>query len=249
MTSQTWNPQSYLAAAGFVPVLGQPVVDLLAPQPGETILDLGCGDGTLTARIAGSGARVIGVDGSPEMVAAARARGLDARVMDGHALHLPEQVDAVFSNAALHWMKRDPAAVVAGVVRHLKPGGRFVGEFGGFGNVAAVTTALLAALAKRGIDGIARHPWYFPTADQYARLLEAAGLRVADISLFPRPTPLPQGMAGWLRTFAGPFVDDLGPAEQAAVQADVEALLRPSLCDAQGRWVADYVRLRFVATA
>lgn len=247
MTSQSWNPNLYLAAAGFVPVLGEPVVDLLAPRSGETILDLGCGDGTLTARIADSGARVIGVDGSPEMVAAARARGLEARVMDGHALDLPEQVDAVFSNAALHWMKRDPAAVVAGVARHLKPGGRFVGEFGGFGNVAAVTTALLAALGKRGIDGAARHPWYFPTVEEYGRILAAAGLTVGDITLFARPTPLPQGMAGWLKTFAGPFVHDLGDAEQAAVRADVETLLRPSLCDSTGQWMADYVRLRFVA--
>lgn len=247
MTSQTWSPDTYQTNAGFVAVLGAPVVDLLAPRPGEAILDLGCGDGALTAKIAATGARVVGVDGSPDMVAAARAQGLDARVMDGQALDLPERFDAVFSNAALHWMKRDPAAVVAGVARHLKPGGRFVGEFGGFGNVAACTTALLAALAAHGIDGAARHPWYFPTAEDYRALLEAAGFRVEVIQIIPRPTPLPQGMAGWYAAFAGPFVQDLPAAERSAVLRHAEDLLRPSLCDPAGRWSADYVRLRFAA--
>lgn len=247
MTSQSWNPEGYLANAGFVPVLGAPVVELLAPQRGEAILDLGCGDGSLTLKIAEAGATVVAVDGSPDMVAAARSRGLDARVMDGQALDLPERFDAVFTNAALHWMKRDPAAVAAGVARHLKPGGRYVGEFGGFGNVAACTTALVAALEARGIDGAARHPWYFPTADEYAALLQAAGFTVERAQLFPRQTPLPNGIAGWFATFAGPFVQDLEADVQAGVLADAERLLRTSLCDAAGRWVADYVRLRFSA--
>lgn len=247
MTTQSWSPQGYLSNAGFVPQLGAPVVDLLAPRPGEDILDLGCGDGSLTVTIAAAGASVVGVDGSPDMVAAARARGLDARVMDGQALDLPERFDAVFSNAALHWMKGDPAAVAAGVARHLKPGGRFVGEFGGFGNVAACTTAIIAALERRGIDGAARHPWFFPTTAEYAALLEAAGFTVEVMDLFSRQTPLPNGIAGWFDTFAGPFLKGMTDEDRAAVREDVERLLRPSLRDASGQWIADYVRLRFAA--
>lgn len=247
MTSQSWSPEAYLSNAGFVPRLGAPVLALLAPRPGETILDLGCGDGSLSVALVEAGARVVAVDGSPEMVAAARARELDARVMDGQALDLPERFDAVFTNAALHWMKADPAAVIKGVARHLKPGGRFVGEFGGFGNVAAIVTALTAVLEARGIDARARHPWFFPTAEEYAALLAAAGLEGVRADLIPRQTPLPAGMAGWLETFANPFLSGLDATDRAEALAAVERLLAPALRDASGNWAADYVRLRFSA--
>jgi trans-aconitate methyltransferase len=131
---QTWDPVAYERNARFVADLGAPVLELLAPRPGEDVLDLGCGDGALTERIVATGARVRGCDASPELVQAARARGLDVDLVDGHALRYSAEFDAVFSNAALHWMTR-PAEVVAGVRRALRPGGRFVGEFGGFGNV------------------------------------------------------------------------------------------------------------------
>lgn len=247
MTSQAWNPDRYLSNAGFVPELGRPVLALLDPQPGETILDLGCGDGSLTVALVAAGATVVAVDGSPDMVAAARARGLDARVADGQALDLPERFDAVFSNAALHWMAADPAAVVRGVARHLKPGGRFVAEMGGFGNVAAIVTALVAALDRRGIDGAARVPWVFPTEEHYGALLAEAGLQVERTEILHRQPALPQGMAGWLDTFADPFLHGLTAQEGRAVKDEACRLLAPALRDRSGRWAADYVRLRFVA--
>lgn len=245
--SQRWDAGRYAANAGFVPALGQDVAALLAPRAGERILDLGCGDGVLTARLAASGARVIGVDASPELVAAARARGVDAQVVDGHALAFDGDFDAVFSNAALHWMRR-PAEVVAGVRRALRPGGRFVAEMGGHGNVAAITTALRAALRLHG-EAEPAFAWYFPSADQQARLLEDHGFRVDSIALLPRPTPLPTGMAGWLRTFSDPWLAGVAADRREAVIDTAIDLLAPALRDASGAWTGDYVRLRFHATA
>ncbi|MGK9166782.1 methyltransferase domain-containing protein [Inquilinus limosus] len=244
---QSWSAEGYARNARFVADLGQPVLELLAPKPGERILDLGCGDGALTAKLAAAGAEVVGADSSAELVAAARALGLDARIADGQALPFAAEFDAVFSNAALHWM-RDADAVIAGVRRALKPGGRFVGEFGGHGNVAAIVTALVAALNARGLDGAARMPWFFPTPAEYAAKLEAQGFRVDTIGLAPRPTPLPTGMRGWLDTFANPLLDGIDGAARSALLDEVEALLAPSLRDRAGQWTADYVRLRFAAT-
>lgn len=243
---QTWTADRYAANARFVADLGGPVVALLDPKPGERILDLGCGDGALTEKLAALGCDVVGVDGAPDMVDAARERGLDARVMDGQALTFAHEFDAVFSNAALHWMTR-PDAVIAGVVRALRPGGRFVGEFGGHGNVAAITVALVAVLERRGVDGRGAIPWYFPTAEAYRGRLEANGFEVDSIELIPRPTPLPTDMAGWLETFAESFLNRLDSGERAAAKDEVLTLLAPCLCDEQGRWIADYVRLRFAA--
>jgi len=245
--NQTWNADGYQTNAGFVPKLGRPVLELLAPRAGERILDLGCGDGALTEELVAAGAVVTGVDASPEMIAAARARGLDAHVVDATALGFEAAFDAVFSNAVLHWVK-DADAAIAGVRRALKPGGRFVGEFGGHGNVAAIVTALVAVLERRGVDPMAVFPWFYPTPEAYGRRLEAAGFRVGTIMLVPRPTPLPTGMAGWLATFANPFYGALPAAERAAALEETVALLRPALCDDEGRWTADYVRLRFAAT-
>ncbi len=242
-----WQADRYATNASFVPELGVPVLQLLDPRPGERILDLGCGDGVLTARLAALGCSVVGVDASPDMVRAARGRGLDARLMDGHALDFAGEFDAVFSNAALHWMKAEPAGVAAGVGRALRPGGRFVGEMGGHGNVAAVTVALTAVLRARGSAGAADNPWYFPTAKSYRAVLEGAGFTVRRVELIPRPTPLPTGMAGWLETFAHPFLRLLPEGDRAAAAQEAIELLRPSLCDERGRWTADYVRLRFAA--
>jgi len=245
VAGQRWSAELYAEHGAFVPKLGEPVLELLAPQPGERILDLGCGNGTLTARIAELGAHVVGLDASPELVAAARAKGLDARLGDARALAFEGEFDAVFSNAALHWMN-DPDAVLEGVGRALVPGGRFAGEFGGHGNVASICTALLAILGEDRAP--ARLPWYFPTADEYARRLRAHGFTVASIVSIPRPTPLPTGMRPWLDTFAGPFLGGLTDSECSAVLDRAVTLLAPSLRDASGNWTADYVRLRFHAT-
>jgi len=246
--SDHWRASDYATNARFVADLASPVLDLLQPLPGERILDLGCGDGALTEAIAAAGAVVVGVDGSADMVRAARARGLDARVADGQRLAFQGEFDAVFSNAALHWMP-DSAAVAAGVRRALKPAGRFVGEMGGHGNVAAIATALRASLRSRGVAPAAAFSWFFPTEQQFAGLLRAHGFAVHHIALIPRPTLLPTGIAGWLATFAAPFLAALPAAEHAGILKEVETLLAPALRSAGGDWIADYVRLRFFATA
>src|SRR5258708_17810156 len=214
---QEWNSSRYEENARFVSDLGQAVFDLLNPQPGERILDLGCGDGTLTEKIVAAGAKVVGVDASSDMVAAAKLRGLDARVIDAYELSFNSEFDAVFSNAAMHWMKRDPDAVVQGVRRALKPGGRFAAEMGGHGCVAAITVALCARLEKHGVaDPASLIPWYFPTADDYCERLERTGFQVEYIALIPRPTPLPPGIRGWLETFAIPFTNSVAEEGRAA---------------------------------
>ena len=244
--AQTWSPERYEKHARFVSDLGTPVVALLAPRPGERILDLGCGDGALTEKLAALGCDVVGVDASPEQVTGARARGLVAEVASGEELPFASEFDAVFSNAALHWMRR-PDAVIAGVRRALKPGGRFVAEMGGHGCVATIRWALAQALASRGLDAEAYDPWFFPTAEDYTTRLQAHGFRVESIALFARPTPLPGDVVGWLETFAESFVSPLAVAERPAFLAEVRDALRPALADADGRWTADYVRLRFAA--
>jgi SAM-dependent methyltransferase len=246
VVEQRWEPERYQQHAGFVAVLGAPLLDLLAPKPGERILDLGCGDGALTAKIADV-ATVVAVDASGDQVRGARARGLDAHVVDGTKLAFAGEFDAVFSNAALHWM-RDPDAVIDGVWRALRPGGRFVAECGGAGNVGMIMAELIAALDRRGIDGKAAVPWYFPAPEEYRARLERRGFEVASIALIPRPTPLPGPLGDWLDTFAESFLAAVPPGERDAVKDEVADALRARLVDANGIWVTDYVRLRFAAT-
>jgi trans-aconitate methyltransferase len=246
MHEQTWDPDRYARNARFVADLGAPLIDLLAPQPGERILDLGCGDGALTERLAACGCTVVGVDGSAEQITAAKTRGLDAHVMNGEALTFSHEFDAVFSNAALHWMKRADA-VIEGVRRALKPGGRFVAEMGGAGCVAKVRGAVKAALARRGIDGKPLDPWYFPTPEDYGGRLKSHGFTIDSLVLFDRPTELPGALTAWLETFGEPFTSALPASKRDELRQEVEAALRPSLCGTDGVWRADYVRLRFAA--
>ncbi|MGH6948929.1 MAG: class I SAM-dependent methyltransferase [Kiloniellales bacterium] len=241
-----WNPDDYVRDAGFVPELGLPLLDLLRPRPSERILDLGCGDGTLTLRLVEAGASVLAVDASAEQIAAARARGLDALVVDGTALTFDHEFDAVFSNAALHWM-RPPDKVVDGVWRALKPGGRFVGEMGGAGNIALVVAALEAALTRRAIDFDEANPWFFPGPEGYRALLETQGFRVRDISHFARPTALPGALPAWLDIFAQSYLALVPVGARPAIKDEVSAALAPKLKDQDGSWTVDYVRLRFAA--
>ena len=244
---QVWSSETYARNGRFVADLGMPVVDWLNPQLGERILDLGCGDGALTLKLQDLGCTIVGVDSSPQLVHTAQTLGLDVRIMDGQDLQFKAEFDAVLTNAALHWMKQ-PDKVIQGVWQALKPGGRFVGEFGGKGNVSAIETALHTVLKQRGIDAEPLNPWYFPTVEDYQSRLEANGFSVNDIKLIPRPTPLPTDLRGWLITFTNPFLGAIEPAGQDAFLADVIAMLKPTLCDALGQWTADYVRLRFSAT-
>jgi SAM-dependent methyltransferase len=244
--AQRWDPEQYARNARFVAELGAPLVELLAPRPGERVLDLGCGDGFLSERLVAAGCGVVAADASVPQVVAARARGLEAVACRGERLPFRSGFDAVFSNAALHWMK-DAAAVIREVRGVLRPGGRFVAELGGAGCVAAVRAALGRALARRGVDAAAVDPWFFPSDEAYGRLLHAGGFAVESIAVFPRPTPLPGDVSAWLETFAQPFLGALAPGERAAAVAEIRDDLRPALFDAGRGWVVDYVRLRFRA--
>jgi len=247
--AQQWNAAQYARNARFVSTLGQPVLDLLNPRPGERILDLGCGDGALTEKLAAAGAVVVGVDGAADMVAAAQRRGIDARLMDGAALSFTQEFDAVFSNAVLHWV-RGQDEMMKQVYRVLKPGGRFVAEMGGHGNVAAIHVALLAVLDRHGYRDREEGVNYYPSPESYRERLERNGFRVEKMALIPRPTPLPEsGMEGWLRTFRRGVLDGLPKDVAEAVVKETTALLEHVLRDEAGKWTADYVRLRFIARA
>jgi SAM-dependent methyltransferase len=250
--SSRWSPADYASNAAFVPALGAAALEMLNPQPGELILDLGCGDGVLTERIMAAGARVIGLDASPEMVEAARRRGVDAFVADAQALGLATQAvrfgqfDAAFSNAALHWML-DPDAVAAGLYSVLKAGGRFVGEMGGRGNIAALRAGIRDELTDRGYPVPPEDPQWYPTVEEFVRLYGCVGFTQIQAHLLARPTPLPAGVAGWVKTFRSGWLEvaQVPVAEREAVAAAIEARLQPLLQQPDGSWRADYVRLRF----
>jgi trans-aconitate methyltransferase len=245
MMIQTWNSEAYEKNARFVSDLGAPVLELLAPKPGEHILDVGCGDGVLTRTIADLGCSVVGIDSSPDFIASARERGLDVIERDAYDMEFDHCFDAAFSNAALHWMK-DADRVIARVANALRPKGRFVAEMGGHNCVKTIESALIEELDRRGYDGASVNPWYFPTVEDYSGRLACAGFNVRYIELIPRPTPLPDLM-GWLTTFSGCFTSMLESAERLNYLECVRERIRPYLCDAIGKWTADYVRLRFEA--
>lgn len=244
--AQTWNAERYARHAGYVVEHGAPVVDLLAPMAGERILDLGCGDGRLTVRLLESGADVFGIDASPGQVHAARARGINAKTVDATALNINAEFDAVFSNAVLHWVS-DIDTVIGGVFRALRPGGRFVGEMGGQGNVETIIAAITNALRERGIDPAPLNPWYFPDTAAFKRLLAGHGFRIDYLELIPRWTALDTSLSGWMDTFAESYLSVLALADRPAFVAEIEAALAPQFRDTEGGWHADYVRLRFKA--
>lgn len=246
MAEQNWNPEIYARNARFVSNLGEPLIELLEPAPGEKILDLGCGDGALTEKLVAAGCLVFGVDASAEQVKAARQRGLEVEVCSVESLPFSQEFDAVFSNAVLHWVKDQPTAL-ARIFRSLKPGGRFVAEFGGAGNVVTIREALHEALRLRGLNPWIHDTWFFPTAEEYSELLKAQGFEVDSITLFPRPTPIPGDISGWLETFARPFLLEVPPQDRASCIEEVRERLRPNLFRAGQGWVVDYVRLRLRA--
>lgn len=247
-----WSPTDYAQNASFVPELGAAALALLDPKPGEMILDLGCGDGALTEKIAAAGAGVIGFDSSPEMVEAARARGIDAFVVDAETLADPEQAerfghfDAVFSNAALHWML-DADAVASGVFAMLKDGGRFAGEMGGDGNIATLRGAIRAEITARGHVLPETDPQWYPGVEEFTRLYGVAGFADVRAELIDRPTPLPSGIAAWVKTFRAGWLDQamVPEWERDEIGRGVEKRVEGALRQADGSWFADYVRLRF----
>ncbi|MET0794971.1 MAG: methyltransferase domain-containing protein [Polyangiaceae bacterium] len=244
-----WNPTLYDDRAAFVSELASDLVAWLRPQWGERILDVGCGTGTLTAAIARQGAAVTGVDRSAEMIASAREKydGVRFEVMDGQELTYDNEFEAVFSNAALHWMPR-AGDVVRGVERALVPGGRFVAEFGGAGCVATVVQAVAEILKEWRIDAVPYLSWFFPSPGRYAGLLESHGLTPREVRYFERPTPMAgeDGLATWLALFQANLRTDLGERWSELCEKASERC-RPALFR-DGHWVLDYVRLRIVAT-
>lgn len=242
-----WSAGLYRDAHAFVFNHGESLLSALAPQPGERILDVGCGTGELTAKIAEAGAIVTGVDASASMIDAAKGKFPSAafRVMDAAAMTFEAEFDAVFSNAALHWVKR-AAKAADGMARALKPGGRLVLEMGGFGNVGRLERAFATAL--REVAGVEfESPWFFPSIGTYASVLEGAGFEVRAASLYDRPTRLEgtQGLRNWYRMFLANWLDPLG---EDAVERVLT--LAGTLCSGQRRedhWEADYRRLRLVA--
>ena len=251
-TGQAWAADEYDASFDFVPRHGLGVVDLLDPQPGERVLDLGCGTGQLTAVIAQRGAEVIGIDADAEMVEAAQRQHPQLRIeqADARAFTLDETVDAVFSNAALHWIP-EQGRVLERVAAALRPGGRFVAELGASGNVRAIERALRAAAADAGLP-LARQPrpWFFPTNEEYTALLEELGFSVEYIEDFDRPTPLEGGESGlrqWVQMFANWLLETLPVGADDPFLDTIERLAAPELQQTDGSWTADYRRLRFVA--
>ena len=246
MPSQQWNAEEYASTGRFVADLGEHLLRLLAPKDGERILDLGCGDGALTERIAAAGAVVTGCDADASMVHAARERKLNVVQADMRALPFQGEFDAVFSNAALHWV-REQDAVLSGVRESLVSGGRLVAEMGGHGNIAAIRVALQAVASRFGVDAEAQAQSFFPAVETYTALLEKHSFAVEQIVLTPRPTLLKDGLHAWLRTFRRGVIDALPEKVRGAAIAEVCALLAPVLRDDAGNWWADYVRLRFCA--
>ena len=237
-TSQ-WDAADYAAHGGFVPALGQAALELLDPRPGEAILDVGCGDGTLTVKIREKGADVVGIDNSLSMVAAAKAKGLDARLMDAAQLKFSEAFDAAFSNATLHWVL-DKERAARAIWFALKPGGRFAGEMGGEGNLARLRQALDDELVARGFGPPSYAANWYPDVEQFVAVYEAAGFRDVDARLVERPTPLEHGVAAWVTTFRAGWLDRAGvPPEERQAVAEAVA-------DRVGGDQADYVRLRFM---
>ncbi|MEH1884512.1 MULTISPECIES: class I SAM-dependent methyltransferase [unclassified Nostoc] len=245
-----WDATLYEDKHAFVWQYGEDLLKFLNPQPGESILDLGCGTGQLTAKIAQVGAEVMGVDYASAMIEKARENYPHIRfdVADARKFQVDKPLDGVFSNAVLHWVKEAESAI-ASIHQSLKPGGRFVAEFGGKGNVQAIATALESALEAINIPAQALNPWYFPSIGEYASLLEQQGFDVIHAMLFARPTPLAEGeagMANWIQMFASPFLAGLSDEQQIQVIRVVEEYLKPTLYQ-QGVWTADYRRIRIVA--
>jgi trans-aconitate methyltransferase len=239
VSTSKWDAADYARVGGFVSELGQAALDLLDPRSGERILDIGCGEGSMTKKIIDRGATVLGVDSSPEMIAAARAKGVDAVLLPAEDMQFFAEFDAAFSNATLHWVLQKEQAARA-IFRALRPGGRFAGEMGGEGNIAQLQQVVDEEMILRGYaPPVEAHNWYASPED-FAAVYEAAGFREVDARLIQRPTPIPHGIADWVLTFRKGWLDRAGVPEEE--RADLAA----NVADCFGPGPADYVRLRFI---
>jgi trans-aconitate methyltransferase len=238
-STSKWNAADYARVGGFVSALGAAALDLLDPQPGERILDVGCGEGTLTRQIVERGATVLGVDNSPEMVEAARAGGIDALLLDAADMQFFAEFDGAFSNATLHWVLAKEQAARA-IFRALKPAARFAGEMGGEGNLARLREALDEEMIIRGYAPPVEASNWYASPEEFASVYEAAGFTEIDARLIERPTPVDHGIAAWVTTFRRGWLD------RAGVPDDERAEIGAAVADRIGSGVADYVRLRFI---
>lgn len=246
-STSKWNAREYARVGSFVAALGGAALDLLDPQPGEHILDVGCGEGALTAKIVERGASVVGIDASESMVEAARAAGLDARLISAEDVAFDAEFDAAFSNAALHWVLGKERAAAA-IFKAIKPGGRFAGEMGGAGNIAILRSGIRAELQERGYSLPSQDPQWYPTPEEFTSVYLAAGFTEVQAQLIPRPTPLAAGVAAWVETFRAGWLDvaKVPEADRPDIAAAIERRLAPQLRQPDGSWSADYVRLRFI---
>jgi trans-aconitate methyltransferase len=238
-STSSWDAGDYARVGGFVAALGEAALDLLDPQPGEHILDVGCGDGTLTERIAKRGASVVGIDNDVSMIGAARAKGLDARLMDAAQLKFGEAFDAAFSNATLHWVL-DKERAARAIWFALKAGGRFAGEMGGEGNLAAIVDALDEEMIIRGYAPPSEAGNWYASPEEFASVYEAAGFKEIDARLIERPTPIEHGLGQWVTTFRKGWLD------RAEVPTEERAEIGAAVAERIGSDTADYVRLRFI---
>jgi trans-aconitate 2-methyltransferase len=245
---QRWDAELYEARHAFVWHFGESLVELLDPKPGERILDLGCGTGHLTQRIADHGASVVGLDSAPEMIGQARQNfpNLHFVLEDAAGMTLDDEFDAVFSNAALHWMSQADA-VASGMYGALRKSGRLVAEFGGAGNVRAIESAVNTVIERR-TGSLPVNRRFYPTVGQYSSILERVGFEVRFAHLFDRPTPLEgeAGMENWIEQFSGFYFSVLPADERSAAIKEAAEIARPVLYKSDG-WFADYRRLRIIA--
>ena len=246
MSTNKWNADNYNKHADFASNLAFPVVALLNPQENERILDLGCGDGTLAVEIEKFSTKVVAVDLSESMVEKTKEKSIEAYIMSATELPYENEFNAVFSNAVLHWVK-EPETAISKISNALKTNGRFIAEFGGYGNIKYLTDAMQEVFDKNKEYGEFNNPWYFPKDTDYKQMLEANGFEVEYIELIPRPTKI-DDITNWLDIFANGIVSHLTEEQQSVFKEEVRGILKPKIYNEKDGWVADYVRLRFKAT-
>lgn len=242
-----WNAKLYDGAHQFVSKYGAKLIELLDPKENERILDAGCGTGDLTYEISLTGAKVIGIDQSPEMIASAKKKypDLDFYVKDLLTLAEENAFDAIFSNAVLHWIKQ-PEKVLTSIYQNLRTDGRFVAEFGGKGNVAHITEAIIEEMDKLDYPFQEEDfPWYYPSIGEYTMLMENVGFKVVYAEIIDRPTKLAgkEGLRNWLAMFASSFFERVKQEEKELLFTKIEKSLQDKLFHDQ-YWIADYKRIR-----
>ena len=247
MSNINWDATDYKNNFSFVPAYGEAVINLITKPPGSHVIDLGCGNGSLTDKIARRGYIVTGIDDSEEMLQLARKEHPDLSFIRGNAVsfHLEEKADIVFSNAVFHWIdEKDQQAMLSNICHNLKPGGELVCEFGGAGCAEAVHGTLERCFSERGLAY--RRVFYFPTIGQYALMLEKAGFKTEYAALFDRPTPQngADGLANWIRMFVKKPFEGIGKELKEKIISDAVSRLRNRLYQ-NGCWIVDYVRIQF----